>query len=36
VRDKEEMVHYDYCDGNTFRSEEAVKDFIIKIRNPHG
>jgi nitroreductase len=33
VRDRQEMVHYDYCEG-TFRSDEAVRDFIIKLRNP--
>ncbi|MFC1901977.1 nitroreductase family protein [Chloroflexota bacterium] len=34
VRNKEEMVHYDYCGEGAFRSDEAVSDFIIKIRNP--
>jgi nitroreductase len=34
VRDRLEMVHYDYCGEGAFRSDEAVRDFIIKIRNP--
>ena len=33
VRDREEMVHYDYCGKGSFRTDAAVKDFIIKIRN---
>ncbi len=34
VRDKEEMIHYEYCGESGFRSDEAVREFIIKIRNP--
>lgn len=34
VRDRSEMVHYDYCGESVFRTNEAVRDFIIKIRNP--
>lgn len=34
VRDRDEMVHYDYCGEGTFRTDEAVRDYIVKIRNP--
>jgi nitroreductase len=34
VRDIKEMVHYNYCGKGAFRSDEAIKEFIIKIRNP--
>jgi nitroreductase len=34
VRDRNEMVHHDYCGENAFRSAENVRDFIFKIRNP--
>jgi nitroreductase len=34
VRDRAEMVHYDDCGEDDFRNDEAVKDFIFKIRNP--
>jgi nitroreductase len=34
VRDREEMVHYDYCGEGAFRTDEVVRDFIFKIRNP--
>ena len=34
VRDRNEMVHYDYCGEGVFRTDEAVRDFIFKIRNP--
>lgn len=34
VRDRSEMVHYDDCGEDDFRNDEAVKDFIYKIRNP--
>ena len=34
VRDRNEMVHYDYCGEDTFRTNEAVRDFILKNRNP--
>jgi nitroreductase len=32
VRDKEEMVHYDYYDKTKFRTAEQVKDFIAALR----
>jgi len=32
-RDKDEMVHYDYCGDDDFRSDEEVKDFIKRTRN---
>ena len=34
VRDREEMVHRDYCGEGAFRTDEAVRSFIVKIRNP--
>jgi nitroreductase len=34
VRNREEMVHYDSCGENDFRTDEQVKDFIFRIRNP--
>ena len=34
VREKAEMVHYDYCGAGAFRTDEAVRDYIVKIRNP--
>ena len=34
VRDRSEMVHYDYCGEGKFRSDEAIKDFIYRVRNP--
>jgi nitroreductase len=34
IRDQKEMVHYDYCGKEAFRSDETVRDFIAKIRNP--
>jgi len=34
VRDREEMTHYDYCGEEAFRTDEAVRDFIVKLRNP--
>jgi nitroreductase len=34
MRDRNEMVHHDYCGENAFRSAENVRDFIFKIRNP--
>ena len=34
VRDREEMTHYDCCAESDFRTDEAVRDFIVKIRNP--
>ena len=34
VRDREEMTHCDYCGERAFRTDEAVRDFIVKIRNP--
>ncbi len=34
VRDREEMIHYDYCGEGAFRTDEVVRDFIVKIRNP--
>jgi hypothetical protein len=33
VRDRAEMVHNDYCGEGAFRTDEAVRDFIFKIRN---
>jgi nitroreductase len=35
VRDRKEMVHYDYCGEGAFRTEEAVREFIVKLRNPN-
>ena len=34
VRSREEMVHYDCCGENDFRSDEEMKKFIFRIRNP--
>jgi nitroreductase len=34
VRDFTEMVHYDYCGKEAFRSDQTVRDFIVKLRNP--
>jgi nitroreductase len=34
VRDRKEMIHYDHCGEGAFRTDEAVRDFIVKIRNP--
>jgi nitroreductase len=34
IREREEMTHYDYCGEGAFRTDEAVRDFIVKIRNP--
>jgi len=33
LRDKEKMVHYDYCGEESFRTDEEVKDFIRRNRN---
>ena len=32
MRDKEKMVHYDYCVEEDFRTGEEVNDFIIRTR----
>jgi nitroreductase len=32
MRDKEEMIHHDYCGKDEFRTDEEVRNFIIKIR----
>jgi nitroreductase len=32
MREKEGMIHYDYCGPDTFRTEEEVKEFIKKSR----
>ena len=32
MRDKEKMIHYNYCGAEDFRTDEEVKDFIIKTR----
>jgi len=34
VREKQDIVHHDYCGENAFRTDEAVREFIVKIRNP--
>jgi len=34
VRNREEMVHYNFCGENEFRNDERVKEFIFRIRNP--
>jgi hypothetical protein len=34
VRGREELVHFDYCGEGAFRTDQAVRDFIMKIRNP--
>ncbi len=33
LRDKANMVHYDYCGPDAFRTDVEVKDFIKKTRN---
>ena len=33
LRDKEELVHFDYCGEKAFRTDEQVKDFIKRTRN---
>jgi len=33
VRDKEEMVHYDYYEKSKFRTEQQVRDFIASLRH---
>ncbi|MFC1917373.1 nitroreductase family protein [Chloroflexota bacterium] len=33
MREKQEMVHYDYCGVEAFRTDEQVREFIRKIRN---
>jgi nitroreductase len=33
VRQRRDIVHYDYCGVETFRTDQTVRDFIIKIRN---
>ena len=32
LRDKDKMVHYDYCGPESFRTDEEVRDFIRKAR----
>jgi nitroreductase len=32
VRERQEMIHYDYYDRAKFRSEQQVKDFILSLR----
>ena len=32
LRERSEMVHYDYCGPDAFRSDEAVRDFVRKAR----
>jgi len=32
VRDREEIVHYNYCGEDAFRTDDQVRDFIKKIR----
>ncbi|MFC1868453.1 nitroreductase family protein [Thermodesulfobacteriota bacterium] len=34
MREREEIVHHDSCGEDDFRSDEEVKDFIYKFRNP--
>jgi len=34
TRSPAEFTHYDYCGEGAFRSDEAVRDFIFKMRNP--
>ena len=34
MRAREEMVHYDYCGEDDFRTDEEVKDFFYRSRNP--
>jgi nitroreductase len=33
LREKEEMIHFDYCGEKAFRTDEQVKDFIKRTRN---
>jgi nitroreductase len=33
VRERQDMVHYNYCGEQSFRTDQEVRDFIIKIRN---
>jgi hypothetical protein len=33
LREKEEMLHFDYCGEKAFRTDEQVRDFIRKTRN---
>lgn len=33
MRDREKMVHHDYCGEEDFRTDEEVKDFIVRTRN---
>ena len=33
LREKEEMIHYDYCGEKAFRTDEQVRDFVRKTRN---
>jgi nitroreductase len=33
LREKEEMLHFDYCGEKAFRTDEQVRDFIKKTRN---
>jgi nitroreductase len=33
MRDKTDMVHYDYCGKDAFRNDEEIKDFIKLLRN---
>jgi len=32
MRDKEKMIHYDYCGREDFRTDEEVKDFAVRTR----
>lgn len=34
VRNREEMVHYDFCGEDDFRKDEEAREFIYRIRNP--
>lgn len=34
MRTEEEVIHYDYCGEDDFRSDKEVKDLIYKVRNP--
>jgi len=33
IRDTENMVHYDHCGLEDFRSDDEVKDFVKRARN---
>jgi len=33
LKSKEKAVHYDYCGGEGFRTEEEVKDYVRRSRN---